>query len=269
MGEERIQRGYQRSNRMKMINTILMLIIVALLVVIFYTQFKNQKQDTADVSSQLSSEASSQMDSSALAAAAEADQWYLKLVNQDNPLPDDFTPDVALIEPKYARDKGMQYDSRAVGALNSMCADAEKDGVNLLVISAYRSIARQTQLYNNKVNSYVDDGYGEEEAKQAAATVVAIPGTGEHNLGLAIDFNSVEESFERSAQSKWLVSHATDYGFVLRYPKEKQEITKIIYEPWHYRYVGVEHAKKMNELGYCLEEYIAYLKNGGSPATAD
>jgi D-alanyl-D-alanine carboxypeptidase len=105
-----------------------------------------------------------------------------------------------------------------------------------------------------------ENGLSEEKATEKAATMVARPGTSEHNLGLAVDINSVETSFENSKAFKWLQENAEDFGFVLRYPKDKKAITKIIYEPWHYRYVGVEHAKEMNRLGMCLEEYIEYLK---------
>ena len=106
-----------------------------------------------------------------------------------------------------------------------------------------------------------EQGMSEEEAKKEAATRVAIPGTSEHHLGLAVDINSVETSFENTKAFKWLQKNAENYGFVLRYPKDKKAITKIIYEPWHYRYVGVEHAKEMNRLGLCLEEYIDLLND--------
>lgn len=90
---------------------------------------------------------------------------------------------------------------------------------------------------------------------------VAIPGTSEHHLGLAVDFYPVSEKFESSAQFVWLKKNAEKYGFVLRYPEDKQSITRIKYEPWHYRFVGKEHAKFMNEHNMCLDEYIEYIKN--------
>lgn len=191
------------------------------------------------------------------------DSWNLKLVNGKNPLPNGFTVRTEKIKAKYAREVGMLYDARAVAYLNAMCAAAEKDGVNLLVISSHRTNARQTVLYNNQVAKqrakYPE--LSESEIKKKAATVSAYPGTSEHELGLAVDFNSVEESFENTNQYQWLKAHAAEYGFILRYTKEKQPITGVIYEPWHYRYVGEKHAKKINQLGYCLEEYIEYLKN--------
>lgn len=214
----------------------------------------SQAQSSA---SQPSSQAS-QTPTSEPETPEQADRWRLKLANGEHPLPADFTIETAAIRQEFARDKGMQFDARAVSALNEMCEAAKADGVRLLVISSYRTVARQTTLYNNEVLEWLNQGYTSEQAKATAATVVAIPGTSEHNLGLAVDFNSVEETFEGTPQFFWLRANAEKYGFVLRYPKDKQSITKIIYEPWHYRYVGVEHAKKMNELGMCLEEYLEY-----------
>ena len=116
-------------------------------------------------------------------------------------------------------------------------------------------------LFNNQVTKQraIHRELSEEEIKNLAGTISAYRGTSEHEVGLAVDFNSVEESFENTAEFQWLKTNAADYGFVLRYAKEKQDITGVIYEPWHYRYVGEKHAKKINELGYCLEEYIEYL----------
>ena len=88
------------------------------------------------------------------------------------------------------------------------------------------------------------------------AQYIAVPGTSEHSLGLAVDLNSLEESFEQTAQFKWLIEHCAEYGFILRYPKDKEDITGISYEPWHYRYVGEDHAAKIMEQGLCLEEYV-------------
>ncbi|MDO4743078.1 MAG: M15 family metallopeptidase [bacterium] len=190
--------------------------------------------------------------------ADDLDKWNLVLVNPKNELSDGYVPPLTNL--KYASRNDAQFDSRAIAALNAMCKDAAKSGVNIYSISAYRSIATQTRLYNNEVAKQKGYGLSDEKARQVAATIVAYPGTSEHNLGLAVDFNSVEETFENTAQFRWLRKNAENYGFVMRYAKEKQNITGIIYEPWHYRYVGIDHAKKMNELNMCLEEYIEYLK---------
>lgn len=201
-------------------------------------------------------------DESLAALADELDDWNLRLVNKSNPLPDGYTLKTAKINASYARDVGMAYDARAVTKLNAMCAAAEADHISLLVISSFRTHARQTTLFQNQLAKVKanNPSLSEAEAEKKAATVSAYPGTSEHELGLAVDFNSVEETFEHTAQFNWLQSHAAEYGFVMRYPKSKESTTGVIYEPWHYRYVGERHAKKMNELGYCLEEYVEYLK---------
>lgn len=212
--------------------------------------------NTATVSSEPTAE-----EKAAMALAADLDNWNLRLVNGKNPLPSGFTVETEKIEATYARDVGMLYDARAVSYLNAMCAAAERDGINLLVISSFRTNERQTALYNNQVTKQkaLHPELSQEEINKLAGTISAYPGTSEHEVGLAVDFNSVEESFENTAEFQWLKTNAADYGFVLRYAKEKQDITGVIYEPWHYRYVGEKHAKKINELGYCLEEYIEYL----------
>ena len=201
-------------------------------------------------------------DKEAVALAKDLENWNLVLVNTKSPLPEGYKIETEAIASAYARDKGMSYDKRAVEYLNQMCAAADKDGITLLAISSYRPHERQQVLFDRELSEVKAEnpGISEEEAKKKAATEVAYPGTSEHELGLAVDLNSVEQTFEHTKQFAWLSQHANEYGFVLRYPKDKEEITGIIYEPWHYRYVGVEHAKKMTSLGMCLEEYVEYLK---------
>jgi D-alanyl-D-alanine carboxypeptidase len=179
-------------------------------------------------------------------------------VNAKNPLPQNFVPAVTDINAAYCRDPNFRFDSRAVDKLNAMCAAARNDGVKLLVISPYRSIQKQTELFTAKVAEYPNLPKAEAEAK--AAQVVAAPGTSEHNLGLAVDFDSLVTSYENTANFKWLKNHAADYGFILRYPKDKLAVTGVSYEPWHYRYVGEYHAKQIKSKGICLEEYIDQLK---------
>lgn len=191
-----------------------------------------------------------------VSGAAEADQWYLFLTNKWNPAGEDFEPE-SLIK---INNDGHRLDSRAYGAYKDMVSAARADGVNIYSISAYRSYSRQQELYKQRIQRFINQGLSEEEAIEKAGTIVAIPGTSEHQVGLAIDFNSVEQSFENTKAGKWLAENCTDYGFILRYPTDKTEITGIIYEPWHFRFVGVKHAKKMEELDMCLEEYILYLK---------
>ena len=195
-------------------------------------------------------------------ASGQLGQWNLKLVNRQNLLENNTNIQTAKIEARFARDVGMKYDARAVSYLNAMCAAAEKDGVSLLVISSFRLHSRQVTLFQNQLKKVQANNpqLSEQAAIDKAATVVAYPGSSEHELGLAVDFNSVEETFENTKQFAWLQAHAAEYGFIMRYPKSKQSLTGVIYEPWHYRYVGKDHAAKINQLGYCLEEYVTYLK---------
>ena len=140
------------------------------------------------------------------------------------------------------------------------------DGVTVWMQSGYRSVKYQTSLYERKTKYYLDKGYDNATAKEKAAAVVNPPGYSEHNCGLAADLTSPEhagldEGFEKTAAFRWLCEHAGDYGFILRYPKDAEDKTEIIYEPWHWRYVGVENAAKINASGLCFEEYIETLQS--------
>ena len=144
-----------------------------------------------------------------------------------------------------------------------MINDMKKDGhTSIWVQSSYRSVARQKELYENSINKYLKQGKTQEEAEKLTDEYINKPGSSDHNLGLAVDFNYVDNTFADTDEYQWLLENAENYGFILRYPKDKEDITKIAYESWHWRYVGEEHAKKMNELNMCLEEYVEYLENG-------
>ena len=184
------------------------------------------------------------------------DDWKLTLVNYENVLPSNFKIQLSYI------DNTRKFDSRAISKLNEMLKNMKKDGIfNIWVQSAYRSIKYQEGLFNDKINTYINQGYTKEEAEELTMQTINKPGTSEHNLGLAVDFNYVDYNFENTLGFKWLEQNAENYGFILRYKKEKEEITKVNYEPWHWRYVGTENAKKINKLNMCLEEYIDYIKN--------
>lgn len=181
--------------------------------------------------------------------------WRLTLANYENILPEDFEVEVANI------DEFRQFDARAIEDLNQMMNDMIKDGIlNIWVQSAYRSVERQKELYDDSVQKYLNQGKTLEEAEKLTDEYINKPGSSDHNLGLAVDFNYVDNKFENLDGFDWLQENAENYGFILRYPKDKEDITKISYESWHWRYVGEEHAKKMNELKMCLEEYIEYLQ---------
>lgn len=182
-------------------------------------------------------------------------QWNLKLVNKDNSVDRSYVPELAEI------DDGIMFDKRAISYLKNMINAMYKENITKIwVQSAYRSYEKQEELFNRKVEEYKQQGKNQEEAERLAQTVVQRPEMSEHNLGLAADFNTVTNEFEDTKAFEWLQKNAWEYGFVLRYPKDKRDITGITYESWHWRYVGKEHAKVMKEKGYCLEEYINYLK---------
>lgn len=182
-------------------------------------------------------------------------EWNLKLVNKDNSVDRSYVPELEEL------DDGIMFDKRAIGYLRNMINAMYKVGIKKVwVQSSYRSYEKQEELFNRKVESYKNQGKNQEEAERLAQTVVQRPEMSEHNLALAADFNTVTNEFENTKAFEWLQKNAWEYGFILRYPKDKQEITGIIYESWHWRYVGKDHAKVMKEKGYCLEEYIDYLK---------
>ena len=181
-----------------------------------------------------------------------------------NKMPDDYTFDTKECGSATAVNKTLQ--TVACDAFLSMQKAAAADGVTVWMQSGYRSVKYQTSLYERKTKYYLDKGYDNATAKEKAAAVVNPPGYSEHNCGLAADLNSPEhtgldEGFEKTAAFRWLCEHAGDYGFILRYPKDAEDKTEIIYEPWHWRYVGVENAAKINASGLCFEDYIETLQS--------
>ncbi len=179
------------------------------------------------------------------------ENWHLTLVNSSYRIPDDYEPDLV-----YVCGSGERLDRKVAEHYEKMYNAAQKDGINLTPCSGYRSYELQERNYNNKVSFYESQGYSNKDAKVKAATIIMPPGSSEHNLGYAMDIVCVDEWFEDTAEFKWLTENAADYGFIMRYPKDKQDITKVIYEPWHWRYVGVELAKELKDSGLVLEEYM-------------
>ena len=185
---------------------------------------------------------------------------YTVLVNQWHPLTDDYK----VTTREIPGTGGKLFDVRVMDKLTRMLNDAKRAGYPLYVVSTYRTIEYQKGLYNRKVQEYLNAGYEQSAAESEAAKWVAIPGTSEHNLGLTADIVSstwyntnsdLTEEFENTRHFKWLIEHCADYGFILRYPKGKESVTGIVYEPWHYRYVGEEAAKYIMENNLCLEEF--------------
>ncbi|MDR2571676.1 MAG: M15 family metallopeptidase [Oscillospiraceae bacterium] len=181
-------------------------------------------------------------------------EWALWLVNAWNPLPEGYNPELSLIG-TYQGDE-RRFDSRASEYALLMMEAVHNDGIILRIVSSYRSVERQTINFENYFNSSMNWANSKEEAFTYVSSQIAIPRTSEHNLALAIDFNLIEENFDQTEEFRWLQDNSWKYGFILRYPKGTTHITGIIYEPWHYRFVGLYHAEKIFNLGLTLEEYM-------------
>ncbi len=189
--------------------------------------------------------------------------WNLILVNPDHAIPDGFAPKLATVN---LNGRERLVDSRTADAFRAMVLAAKADGITLYLRSTYRGIQLQTDSFNARVQQYINSGYSREDAIKKTATIIAVPGTSEHHTGLAADittygYDRLDQGFENTEAFRWLYTHCAEYGFILRYPKDKTDITRIIYEPWHYRYVGVQAAKIIMSEGICYEEFVAKYGN--------
>ena len=178
-----------------------------------------------------------------------SDEWNLMVVNRWNELPEDY--EVELVE----LSNGKEVDERIYPYLQEMFDAAREDGIYPIVREGYRTEAEQQAMFDEKVQAYRSEGYSRARAEQTAKEWVALPGTSEHQLGIAVDINADKEKCSNEEVYAWLAENAHEYGFILRYPQGKVSITGISYEPWHYRYVGAKAAKEIYERGICLEEY--------------
>lgn len=183
-----------------------------------------------------------------------ASAWNLILVNIDRRLPFDFETSLAQAAPGY----DTKLDARAAPHYRDMFNAAKEDGLTLVPLSGNRRISTQKTNFENKIAYWQNQGYNKTEATKKAAQTILPPGCSEHNAGLAMDICSLYVSFENTDEFAWLQKHAADYGFILRYPSGKKDITKVNYEPWHWRYVGVTAAKEIKAGGQCLEEYLGF-----------
>lgn len=186
-----------------------------------------------------------------------ADDWKLVLINKQHPVPDDYTFKLGDIKTIKGN---MQCDERIIEELLSMMQAAEEDGVKLAICSPYRDLNRQKYLFNRKIEIYMSRGMSYMEAYSISSQAVTVPGASEHQIGLAIDIVSddyitLDEGFADTSAGRWLAEHSFEYGFTLRYPKGKEYITGIEYEPWHFRYVGQEAATVMAKDNLTLEEF--------------
>lgn len=182
-------------------------------------------------------------------------EWKLLLVNDTHMIPETFEPELEEVQGVY------RMDRRVASIMRQMIADAKNQGVELMVCSAYRPYSSQQRNFEASVTRYVQAGYSREQAEIETLRLIAAPGSSEHQTGLAADivtpsYQSLDDGYAETAAARWLKANAASYGFILRYPADKTEITHIDFEPWHYRYVGEEAAKEIMEKGICLEEYL-------------
>lgn len=262
MNQKTSNRTPQKQRNKKQFQQRLIILLAITFVLGFFAGFfvgKNQEKEIQFVMAEPEND-SSQTDSlQEKAIDYESLPWNLKLVNFEHALDETFEP-AELSEV----DNGYAADSRIADATKKMIADARsKDNVRIIALSAYRDYDYQMELFENKVQRLQQEkGYSVGKAREEAKTVVAYPGTSEHQLGLALDLVDarhvkLDESQENTAAYKWLYEHCAEYGFIVRYPNGKTDITGIIYEPWHFRYVGVEAATYIMEHNITLEEYLS------------
>lgn len=215
--------------------------------------------DTFTVSDFLSSYTiGADSDADSVSGEFDKDSWNLILVNKTHPVPEGYEV------PLTTLNGSMQCDERVADTLRDMLNAAYKDGVNLMVCSPYRDYQLQEKLFLRKINAYIASGYSYLDAYKISSTDVIVPGASEHQLGLAFDIvvdnhAVLDWAFGNTAGGKWLKKHCHEYGFILRYPEGKENITGIEYEPWHFRYVGVEAATYIMENGLTLEEFLENL----------
>ncbi|WP_051656648.1 M15 family metallopeptidase [Butyrivibrio sp. AE3004] len=187
-------------------------------------------------------------------SAFEKDDWKLILVNKQHPIPEGYDFPLGEI------DNTMKCDERVISSLMSMLRAAAGEGINLAICSPYRDSGRQEGLFARKVNYYLEEGLSYMDAYNFASQAVTVPGSSEHQIGLAFDivcgsYYNLDEGFGDTEAGKWLAENSYKYGFVVRYLKGKENITGIEYEPWHFRYVGVDAATVMYNENLCLEEF--------------
>lgn len=236
-------------------------LICVVLIVFFSWLFPRQEQKSGSTSSaqgNMASQAAVADTSGTGVGRDEVRSWELVLVNKRQRVAEDFSVSLRSFGAE-------QVDERIWQSLTDLIDAAQAEGVNLLVCSGYRNKEDQAVLYEAKIQQGLDSGLSQEKSVAAAGQLVQPAGASEHHTGLAVDivteaYQLLDEGFAETDAYRWLQENAAKYGFVERYTKEKQALTEVSYEPWHYRYVGVRHAEKMNLTGQCLEEYITSLR---------
>lgn len=249
--ERRRQRRYREAMRNRAIAAV---VLVALIVGAVFIVKGCKKEDSLPADDRQEQQTDTP-EGNTPKPSVNVDDELLTVVNPWNPLPEDWVCDLVTLS------DGRRVDSRCYEAFEEMMAACRDAGYAPFLCSAYRTQETQQSLYDNKVQRLMNSGMGEEEAKVEAAKAVAIPGTSEHQLGLAVDIvdanmQDLTDEQEKTETQKWLMANSWRYGFIHRYPNDKTDITGIIYEPWHYRYVGKAAAQDIFNRDITLEEYV-------------
>ena len=218
------------------------------------TQNEALEKENEDLRTQVSKTEAVEDSASLLSSASE--NWAIALVNEGHPLDTSYVPaEMTEIESERS------VDSRIADDLKQMLSDAKDAGLSMYVASAYRSYEKQREVFNNTMQDWISQGYSPLDAYDETKKSVAVPGTSEYATGLAVDiisseYEALDDRQGDTEEQKWLMEHCWEYGFILRYPSDKSDVTNIVYEPWHYRYVGKEAAKEITEQNITLEEYV-------------
>ena len=227
-----------------------------------YSKISAHSEESQDSSSAIVAESESKV---IVTPAASSADWNLVLVNRENQLAEEIVMEL------YLTESGYQIDSRIQEPYLQLMEAGKAAGMDFTMVSGYRSIEQQQTNYDVNYQNYLASGLSEEEARTKTEEYIALPNASEHITGLAVDITSTAlanlegnsglfPDLENYPEGLWLKENAPKFGFVLRYPKEKEAITGINFEPWHFRYVGIENAMYMTEKNLTLEEYIAILK---------
>ena len=230
--------------------TELFIILILLTVLVADANNKSYNEDLS-----ISDSAVTEKNSFETTSKINKDEWNLILVNKDNPISENYSVNLTQLI------NGQAVDERCYADLQQMMDDCRAEGLEPVICSSYRTNEKQTELFNRQIKKWKNLGYSDNDARIEAGKLVAVPGTSEHQLGLALDivdisYQILDEEQENTAVQKWLMQNSWKYGFILRYPTDKRDITGISYEPWHYRYVGKKAAKEIYDSGLCLEEYL-------------
>jgi D-alanyl-D-alanine carboxypeptidase len=214
------------------------------------------KQENALLQKQLEEQAAAE---AAVVVSADAEEsWELAYISEKYPLDSEYLPELEEVV------SGKYLDSRIVSDAKAMLAAAGAEGLDMYVVSAYRSYEDQEEVFNDTVQTWINQGYSYSQAYEKTKQSVAVPGCSEHAAGLALDivsadYQELDDEQANTKECQWMIENCYKYGFILRYPQDKIDVTGIVYEPWHYRYVGKEAAKEIMKNNLTFEEYLGLL----------